>query len=127
MLATAPSYDPNQATIVGFGSLNTNERKPFFQKYGWTQQINYFGSDASNTYNSLQVVAEKRFTKGYQFLAHYTWSKALGYDSDYYAVDPTLNYGAANADRRHVFVLSNLIELPFGKGKAFLGGVKRDR
>jgi len=120
----SPSYDPNQATIAGFGSLNTNERKPFFQKYGWTQQINYFGSDASNTYNSLQVVAEKRFTKGYQFLAHYTWSKALGYDSDYYAVDPKLNYGLANADRRHVFVLSNLIELPFGKGKVFLGGVK---
>jgi outer membrane receptor protein involved in Fe transport len=120
----SPNYDRNQATIVGFGSLNTNERKPFFKKYGWRQQINYFGSDASDTYNSLQVVAEKRFTKGYQFLAHYTWSKILGYDSDYYAVDPKLNYGAANADRRHVFVLSNVIELPFGKGKAFLGGIK---
>jgi len=30
------------------------------------------------------VVAEKRFTDGYQFLAHYTWSKALRYDSGYY-------------------------------------------
>jgi hypothetical protein len=118
----SPFYDPNQATIMGFGSLNTNERKPFFQKYGWTQTINYFGSDASNTYNSLQVVAEKRFTQGYQFLAHYTWSKALGYDSDYYAIDPKLNYGPTNSDRRHVFVFSNLIELPFGKGKPFLGG-----
>jgi len=118
----SPFYDPNQATIVGFGNLNTNERKPFFQKYGWTQPINYFGSDASNTYDSLQVVAEKRFTKGSQFLAHYTWSKALGYDSDYYAIDPKLNYGPANSDRRHVFVFSNLIELPFGRGKTFLGG-----
>ena len=118
----SPFYDPNQATIVGFGNLNTNERKPFFQKYGWTQPINYFGSDASNAYDSLQVVAEKRFTKGYQFLAHYTWSKALGYDSDYYAIDPKLNYGPANSDRQHVFVLSNLIELPFGRGKTFLGG-----
>lgn len=117
----SPSYDPNQATIVGFGSLDTNERKPFFRKFGWTQEINYYGSDASDTYNSLQVVTEKRFTNGYQFLAHYTWSKTLGYDSDYYAVDPTLNYGPANSDRRHVFVLSNLIELPFGHGKTFLG------
>ena len=44
-------------------------------------------------YNSLQVVAEKRFTQGYQSLAHYTWSKALGYDSGYYAIDPRLNFG----------------------------------
>jgi len=117
----SPFYDPNQPTITGFGTRNTNDRKPFFQKYGWTQPINYFGSDASNTYNSLQLLGEKRFTKGYQFLAHYTWAKALGYDSDYYAVDPKLNYGPANTDRRHVFVLSNLMELPFGKGRSFLG------
>jgi len=74
-----------------------------------------------NSYNSLQVVAEKRFTHGYQFLAHYTWSKALGYDSGYYAIDPRLNFGVTSTDRRHVFVLTNLVELPFGKGKRFLG------
>src|SRR5258706_6831412 len=117
-----PSYDPNQASIVGFGSLDTNARKPFFKNFGWTQQINYYASDASNSYNSLQVVADKRFARGYQFLAHYTWSRALGYDSDYYAIDPKLNYGVANADRKHVFVLTNLVELPIGKGRAFLGG-----
>jgi len=117
------AYDPNQATIVGFGSLTTDERKPFFKKFGWTQQINYLGSDASDNYNSLQVVMEKRLTKGYQFLAHYTWSKALTYDSDYYAINPKLNYGVANTDRKHVFVLTSLVELPFGRGKTFLGDV----
>jgi hypothetical protein len=118
-----PSYNANQATIVGFASLNTDERKPFFKKYGWTQPINYFGSDASDNYNSLQVVMEKRFTKGYQFLAHYTWSKAMGYDSDYYAIDPKLNYGVANTNRKHAFVLTSVAELPFGKGRALLGGI----
>jgi len=116
-------YDPNQATIVGFGSLSTDERKPFFKRFGWTQQINYSGSDASDNYSSLQVVMEKRFAKGYQFLAHYTWSKALGYDSDYFVTDPRLNYGVANTDRKHVFVLANVVDLPFGKGKTFLGDV----
>ena len=121
--SSSPHYDPNQATIVGFGSLDTNERKPFFKKFGWTQPISYFGSDASDNYNSLQVVAEKRFTRGYQFLAHYTWSKAMGYDSDYYAIDRKLNYGVDYTDRKHVLVLTNLVELPFGKGRALLGGV----
>ena len=121
--SSSPHYDPNLATIVGFGSLDTNERKPFFKKFGWTQPISYFGSDASDNYNSLQVVAEKRFTRGDQFLAHYTWSKAMGYDSDYYAIDPKLNYGVDYTDRKHVLVLTNLVELPFGKGRALLGGV----
>jgi hypothetical protein len=118
-----PSYDANQASIVGFGALSTDERKPFFKKFGWTQQINYFGSDASDNYNSLQAAVEKRFAKGFQFLAHYTWSKALNYDSDYYAIDPRLNYGIANTDRKHVFVLTNVVELPFGRGKTLLGNV----
>jgi len=118
-----PNYDANQATIVGFGTLSTDERKPFFKKFGWTQQINYFGSDASDNYNSLQTAVEKRFTNGYQLLAHYTWSKALNYDSDYYAIAPRLNYGPANTDRKHVFVLTNLVDLPLGKGKTFLGNV----
>jgi len=120
-----PYYDPNQATIVGFGSLDTNERKPFFKKFGWTQQINYFGSDASDNYSSLQVVADKRFSKGYQFRAHYTWSEARGYDGDYYAIDPKLNYGVTNTDRKHVVVLTGVVELPFGRGKTFLGGATR--
>jgi len=118
-----PNYDVNQASIVGFGTLSTDERKPFFERFGWTQQINYFGSDASDNYNSLQAVVEKRFAKGFQFLAHYTWSKALNYDSDYYAINPGLNYGTANTDRKHVFVLTNVAELPFGRGKTLLGNV----
>jgi hypothetical protein len=119
----SPDYDANQATIVGFANLNTNERKPFFKKFGWSQPINYYGSNASDNYNSLQVMMEKRFAKGYQFLAHYTWSKAMGYESDYYAIDPKLNYGVANTNREHTFVLTSVAELPFGKGRALLGGV----
>ena len=119
------NYDANQPSIAGFGTLTTDQRRPFFKKFGWTQQIFYFGNDASDNYNALQAVLEKRFSKGYQFLAHYTWSKALTYDSDYYAINPKLNYGVSNSDRKHVFVLTNVIDLPFGRGKAFLGNASR--
>src|SRR5712691_5976236 len=61
---------------------------------------------------------------GFQFLAHYTWSKSLNYDSDYYAINPRLNYGVVDTDRKHVFLLTGLVELPFGRGKTFLGGVR---
>jgi hypothetical protein len=53
-------------------------------------------------------------------LAHYTWAKGLGYDTNYYAIDPKLNYGVNDFDRKHAFVLTNVVELPFGEGKHFL-------
>src|SRR5262249_44404574 len=41
---TGGDYDPNQATLVGFGTLSTNQRKPYFQKFGWSQNLRYFAS-----------------------------------------------------------------------------------
>ena len=114
-----PRYDVNQPSIVGFGTLSRDERKPFFKKFGWTQEIGYLANDASDNYNSLQVKVEKRFSKAYQLLAHYTWSRALNHNDDYYAIDPKVNYGVADQDRKHVFVLANMLDLPFGKGKSF--------
>ena len=70
-------YDFNQARIEGFGTLTTNQRKPFFQKFGWSQNFRYYGSDASNNYHALQLKAEKRFSRGYSLLGHYTFSRVL--------------------------------------------------
>ncbi|PYX16543.1 MAG: hypothetical protein DMG84_07090 [Acidobacteria bacterium] len=114
-----PFYDLNQPSIVGFGTLNHFERQPFYKKFGWTQEIAYSGSNASNTYNALQVQADKRFSSGYEFQAHYTWSKALGYNNDYFAIDPKVNYGIPDSNRKHAFVLVNVIDLPFGKGRPY--------
>ncbi len=86
---------------------------------------NYFGNDASSNYNALQVKVEKRFTRGLQFLAHYTFAHANNYDSDYYAADSRVAYGPDSFTRTHVFVASTVYELPFGKGKRFMGNVGR--
>jgi hypothetical protein len=120
-----PFYDPNQATIVGFGHLSSNERKPFYKKFGWTQEILYNGADASNNYNALLVMVEKRMSSGYEIQGHYTWSRALDFDPDYYAIDPRLNYGPANNSRKHAVDVLNVFDLPIGKGKKFLGTVNR--
>src|SRR5439155_18859813 len=77
-------YDPNQATLVGVGTLTTNQRKPYFQKLGWSQNLRYFASDASNNYEALQIKVEKRFSQGLQLLAHYTWSKNMDFSVNYY-------------------------------------------
>ncbi len=49
---------------------------------------NYFGNDANATYNALQVKLQQNMSHGLQFIAHYTWSRALNHNGGYYAVDP---------------------------------------
>ena len=118
-------YDFNQATLQGFGTLTLNQRKPFFQKFGWSQNFRYYGSDASNNYHGMQLKAEKRFSKGFSMLSHYTWSRSFNYINTYYNIDATQAYGPNDNTRSHVFLASGIYELPFGKGKKFLNSAPK--
>jgi hypothetical protein len=139
-----PTYNENQRSIVGFGvaGVNPDSRRPYFNRYTYQNVLvpdpnnpgkfiplqccssdmgNYFGMDASSKYNALQIKAEKRFSQGLQFVSHYTWSMARFYDSNYFAIDPKIAYGPMNINRNHAWVTNLLYELPFGKGKKYMG------
>ena len=92
-------------------------------------------TEGSSHYHGLQTKVEKQFHGGLNFLATYTWSKAMsdagdllngGSDNVGYRA-PSVpgfgihrDYGLANFDIRNVFHFSGTYELPFGKGKHFL-------
>ncbi|MFZ4627933.1 MAG: TonB-dependent receptor domain-containing protein [Blastocatellia bacterium] len=113
-------YDFNQATLVGYPNLTTNQRRPFFNRFGWSQNFRYYGSDASNNFHSMQLKAEKRFSGGYSLLTHYVWSRAFNYTNTYYNIDAREAYGPNDNHRSHVYTLAGVYELPFGKGRKFL-------
>ena len=94
-------------------------------------------TSGSSIYNGAHVQVQRRMTKGLQFDTSYTWSHAIdnspaGFDSDYRyggnVVDPfqwqTKERGNSNQDVRNRFILSALYELPFGRGRAFLGAIR---
>jgi Carboxypeptidase regulatory-like domain len=85
----------------------------------------YYGNDADNKYNALQVKAEKRTSYGFQFLAHYTFSHAYQYDSNYYSVDRAVAWGPNGFNRNQVAVVNAIYELPIGRGKRFMGDAGR--
>ena len=122
-----PDYNGNQPTLVGFGTLSGDERKPFFNgpigslggAFGWGQGIAFLLNNGDNHYNSLQVKLNKRFSNGLQFLSHYTWQKTLGENGDYFIWDPKLNYGPREWERQHAFIFTGLYELPYGRGKQY--------
>jgi len=122
---TGGDYDVNQATINGFGTLTTNQRKPFFQKFGWSQNLRYYGSDASNNYHSVQMKFDKRFGYGLSTMSHFTWSKNIDYDGTYYNQDAKLARGPASNNREQVFFLAALYEVPVGKGRRLMSNASR--
>lgn len=90
-----------------------------------------------SNYNSLQAKLERRFTSGFTVLAAYTYGKALTDSVDHLSTsgagngvdvgefkepeDPhrrRLEYGPAEFDTTHRFVLSGVWQLPFGRSQA---------
>jgi hypothetical protein len=89
----------------------------------------------SSYYHGLQTNVQKKFQSGLSFLAAYTWSKVRsdaydllngfsgnGYRAPYVpGVGIHADYGLANFDIRNVLHFSGGYELPFGKGKPYMG------
>jgi outer membrane receptor protein involved in Fe transport len=120
-----PAIDINQATLVGFGTVPRNNRRPYFNRFGWTQGIDFFCNCADNRYDSAQFKVTKRFSSGYSILAHYTLQRALQDGGDQFFFDARISRGPADWDRTHNIVFSQVWELPIGKGKAVLRDIPR--
>jgi hypothetical protein len=79
----------------------------------------------TSDYNALQAHAERRFSRGFQVSAAYTFSKAIAYNDN---SDAALDFNWPDAfghnrartgyDRPHNLQVSGIAELPFGKGHA---------
>jgi hypothetical protein len=94
---------------------------------------------ANSTYHSLQLLAEKRYSNGLQFLVTYVWSKSI--DDSSQADDnvtwlgsftslqdpnrPGLERSLSTFDIPHVVQLSYTYDLPFGRHRAMLGNMPR--
>jgi hypothetical protein len=91
--------------------------------------INQVNSTGNSNYNALWATVNKHFSRGLQFLASYTYSKSLDYNSLstaeslilQNAYNPRGDYGPSEFDTRHRFVLSGFYELPF-KANRFVSG-----
>jgi hypothetical protein len=129
-----PDYPFNNAKLAGYNpalsgaaaTLAQNLRRPYYSKYGWTQGFRYFGNDFNNKYNALQVTVEKRFASGLSFNGNYTWQHARAdLDGGTAGYDKSVNYGPNDNYRNHVFIFTQVYQLPFGHGKKYAGNVSR--
>ncbi len=113
---------------------NVEQRRPFAPAFG--RILNYQSTFNSN-YHGLQLTANKRFSRGFSFLAAYTFSKTIddgSFPTGRRAIgigtipqdqkDLRNERGLSALDARHRFVVSYLYELPFFRSqKGVLGKI----
>jgi len=92
----------------------------------------YYDNRENSNYNALEAKLEKRYSQGLSFLLGYSWSKVIDGSSNDQgggSSDNPFNLrtmrGRSDFDTGQRFIASFSAELPFGKGKAFGGGMSR--
>jgi hypothetical protein len=85
---------------------------------------------ANSNYNSFQALVEKRFAKGLEFQASYTWSKSFDQASSFENVlnplDIRRSWALSLFDARQRLVFSYLWQLPVPQRKGLTGKVVND-
>ncbi|HEX8187316.1 MAG TPA: carboxypeptidase regulatory-like domain-containing protein [Pyrinomonadaceae bacterium] len=71
-------------------------------------------------YDSLQTSVERRTASGLTVIASYTFSKTLGALQFLNPQDAEPSKAVTDFDRPHVFVLSGVYQVPFGRNRRFL-------
>jgi hypothetical protein len=119
----------NQVPPDRLTAASTQRDRPFPQFSNVTAQL---PSHGMVNYYGLVARAERRFSKGFNLLSTYTWSKALnntnegggtlgaegGVYSNFY--NRRADYGPGENDVNHRLTFSSVYELPFGRGRRFL-------
>ena len=91
--------------------------------------INQVNSNGNSNYNALWVTATKHLSHNLEFLASYTYSKSLDYNSlstgETYVIQNAYNirgdYGPSEFDARQRFVISGFYQLPFKANRLVSG------
>jgi hypothetical protein len=90
--------------------------------YPRLSRAQYRSQDVSSIYHSMQAKIEKRFGSGLWYLGSYTWSKSITHQSmPQRGGNTAWDRGLTDFDIPHNFSLAAGYELPFGKGRRWLG------
>ncbi|MBS1855541.1 MAG: TonB-dependent receptor [Acidobacteria bacterium] len=114
---------PTLATVLANPGVNLDALRP----YKGYNSIRETDNVASSMYNSLQISANKRLSRGLLFGVAYTYSKSMDNGSAQRDIIPDTYYagnlwGPSSFDARHVLAINYLYELPFFKDHNHLSG-----
>ncbi len=117
-----PGADPNLPFVCGDTRFSFNSRPN-----GALGAYRIFESSAASNYHALQLEARKRYSRGFQFTAAYTWSHSIDDVSDLFPIagapivaqnsfDLRSERASSNFDVRHRFSSSLVWDIPYMRG-----------
>ena len=129
-------FDRLRRANLNNGCLSVTGCNTFFANQAAGVQVWTNASNAS--YHSGNLVVRRAISNGWGFDFNYTLSRAMDYASGNEAgigdtasgaggsllqdaFNPKAAYGVSSFDMRHNASLNTIVEMPFGKGKKFLG------
>jgi len=128
----SPSLPTSAAQLAAGNTL----RRPYYNRFSGVYQgqvVTCCSSGMTSAqpngraiYNALQTKVTQHLSNGLSFNANYTWSKAMNYANDAaFAQYKRASWGRNDTNREHIFVLSGVYELPFGKNRMLFSKVSR--
>jgi hypothetical protein len=120
-IPTSNSLNINASRVPGSGNA--------------TQPLNILFGRTANTlepwntpsyYEALQLRLNRRFSNGFTLFNSYAFGKSIDFNpstqgaNNFNVINFSANKGLSDWDRRHIYTMSAVYELPFGQGKHFL-------
>jgi hypothetical protein len=87
-------------------------------------QVNVRDDNGKSSYDALQLKLERRFSRGWQYIASYSFSKTKdngegAFDRISTGINWVEPYTTSRLDYPHVFSFATLYEIPFGHGRQY--------
>lgn len=113
-------------------TANSDASRPY-RSMGFSSGILYLDNGGNQIYHSMNLKATRRLRNGLMFQTGYVWGNNIsdiidGGDRDYADTSTDarcrcVDRGRVGYNRTHNFTAYAVWELPFGKGRAILGGI----
>ncbi|MBL0155859.1 MAG: carboxypeptidase regulatory-like domain-containing protein [Bryobacterales bacterium] len=124
------SSNKKQIGYVGWNNAPTPSSAPLnprriLASSGFTGNMDGGSNMFSSEYNAFQTKLTKRFSKGLQVLANYTWGKVMDDQSSLSEgkyqnmFNIRADWSRSSYDIKHAFKVGYVYDLPFGKGRTF--------
>jgi len=129
-IGTGQTTNPNEAIYVP-GVSDTNLDRPYYSKFGWTQDLQYYCECGNEQYNSLQTTVTVRAMAGWTLQGNYTYQREWGdgwtpYDNNYYfEYDRDAGKGYDSQMPRNEITFTQNYDIPFGHGLKFGSSVSK--
>jgi hypothetical protein len=129
-LGTGQSVNPNEAVFVP-GQSNTNLDRPYYNTFGWTNDLSYYCNCSNEDYNSFQATVKVNALQGWTLQGSYTYQRQWGpgwdpYNSNYYfEYDRAAGYGYTNQLPRQQYTFAQIYQIPYGHGQKYGASINK--